>query len=203
MFTVHLIFGTDLSCMSESRRKAIMIWCLGLATKGTEVCTAGICAGNSSGNCKSTAVFSFPSLAWHWFSFQQARGAGLIFLFFPPSSSLIQSRGELLGSGVAETRCLRPHRQLQVNSASVCELSATVCRLCFLTPALFHSCQAVQEEGAGESCGAVRVQRIRLSDGDDRPCQTAQLHHWRSEALILSLFTQAHFQKNIHLHKPT
>lgn len=45
-------------------------------------------------------------------------------------------------------------------------------------------CQAVQEEGVGESGGALRLQRLRLPDGDDRPCQTAQLHRWRSEAMI-------------------
>lgn len=43
-------------------------------------------------------------------------------------------------------------------------------------------CQAVQEEGAGESGGALRLQRLRLPDGDDRPRQTAQLHHRRSES---------------------
>lgn len=52
----------------------------------------------------------------------------------------------------------------------------------FLTPAaLSLCCQAVQEEGAGESGGALRVQRLRLSDGDDRPRQTAQLHSGRGE----------------------
>lgn len=42
-------------------------------------------------------------------------------------------------------------------------------------------CQTVQEEGAGESGGALRLQRLRLPDGDDRPRQTAQLHRRRSE----------------------
>lgn len=43
-------------------------------------------------------------------------------------------------------------------------------------------CQTVQEEGAGESGGALRLQRLRLPDGDDRPRQTAQLHRRRSES---------------------
>lgn len=48
--------------------------------------------------------------------------------------------------------------------------------------ALSPLCQTVQEEGAGESGGALRLQRLRLPDGDDRPRQTAQLHRRRSES---------------------
>lgn len=184
---VHLIFGTDLSCMSESRRKVITIWCLVLATKGTEACTAGICAGNSSGNCKWTAVFSFHSLAWHWFSLQQARGAGLIFLFFPLSSSLIQSRCELLGSGVAETRCLRPHRQLQVNSASVCELSTTVqtvfshtCSFSLMSGCTRRRCWRVLWSGA---CPKDTSFRWRWSSVPDS--STIPLEKWGSNSLIV------------------
>lgn len=36
--------------LPESRRKVTMTWCLALVTEGTEACTAGICAGSSSGD---------------------------------------------------------------------------------------------------------------------------------------------------------
>lgn len=137
MFTIslYLIFKTVLSCLSESRRKVIMTWCLVLATVGMEACTAGICAGNSSGNCKSTAVFSFHSHpdfsrqeAEVWFSFLSS-----------VAFSHSQSGGKLFDSSVAETGCFRPHGQLQVSGASVGEISVTVraMGLCFLTLLLF------------------------------------------------------------------
>lgn len=69
-----------------------------------------------------------------------------------------------------------------------CEIRSTMHGHVFLTPLLSFSShhQAVQEKGVGESDRALRVQRICLSDGDHHPGQTAQVHYWRSEDLILS-----------------
>uniref|UniRef100_A0A3P8TKQ1 Dolichol-phosphate mannosyltransferase subunit 1 n=1 Tax=Amphiprion percula TaxID=161767 RepID=A0A3P8TKQ1_AMPPE len=67
-----------------------------------------------------------------------------------------QSGSKLFVSGVAETRSFRPHRQLQI----------------------------VQEEGVGESGGALRLQGLRLSDGVDHQSQAAQLHHRRGSYFL-------------------
>lgn len=183
--------------MSESRRKVIMTWCLVLDTKGTEAYTAGTCAGNSSGKCKSATVYSPQASILHWPWIQHARGWGLIFFSFSCLPVLFKVGGltswlkccwdlVLQTSRAAsgkwrEALCLNKYNWVLVNTC-------TCMQLCFLTRLLCfsHWCQAVQEEGVGESDGAVRVQRLCLSDGDDRPSQTAQLHNRRSEALINS-----------------
>lgn len=51
-----------------------------------------------------------------------------------------------------------------------------------------RSRQVVQEKCSGESGGAVRLQRLRLSDGDDRQSQTAQLYHRRGELKASRLY---------------
>lgn len=66
----------------------------------------------------------------------------------------------------------------------VCKICCVI--VCLNTKVFFssHMHQVIQEESVGESGGTVCVQRLRLSDGDDRPSQTAQLHSWRGDVQI-------------------
>lgn len=110
---------TVLSRLSESRRKVITTWCLALDTKGTEACTAGTCAGNSSGNCKSAAVHRLQLPLTGATMARISTGKRLRFwlsFLSPVSLSRSQSGGQLFDSSAVATRRLGPHRQLQVSS---------------------------------------------------------------------------------------
>lgn len=96
--------------------------------------------------------------------------------FYWPTQLNFRIRAPSAG-GVKQLQLLnRPVLQEKFVSSGVDNLSGFSCL--WLSPV----CQTVQEEGAGESGGALRLQRLRLPDGDDRPRQTAQLHRWRSES---------------------
>lgn len=59
-----------------------------------------------------------------------------------PSLSLShsQSGGQLFDSSVTETRCVRPHRQLQVSAVTACEKSATDLWIVHPCCVFSHSC---------------------------------------------------------------
>ena len=66
----------------------------------------------------------------------------------------------------------------------VCLFSPGVC-VCFrvFIPGVCVS-QAVQEEGSGGFDRTLRLQGLRLPDGDDHPCPAARLLHWRGQQII-------------------
>lgn len=171
-------YWEDCCVFSESRRRVTMTLCLVLDTEATVVCTAGTCAGSSSGNSldiRNSSAFSWHSFVLHWpgshhhlslsVSLVNSRGANFLtqVLLRPGASDLTGSFRQVVQVLWNKCLCVWSH------------VFSSLGRFVSL------SCQAVQEEGAGESGGALRVQRLRLSDGDDRPRQTAQLHSGRGE----------------------
>lgn len=205
-----------------NRSRVTSTWCLGLVTAETEESTAGIFVGNSSGN-QLTLIFPTLYFITEW----DYNYITYVFLFPVGEQTSwlkccwgLELQTSQAASGEQKwwweacenlidwviflhlsTLCWRGLTTTTTKANLETILLSLMLTICADSPACGFSslCQTVQEEGARGSGGALRLQRLRLPDGDDRPRQTAQLHRRRSESRDLCcLFMWCFSDRSLH-----